>query len=310
MRDTLGTAQDNPVTVANSIDAVKAYFDLIDRDGDKFLSTKEVGTGARAIAFLSEQERRAIEAFEPAIQAAQKLVNDEYGFENNGVSEADVRALDKELLSYPDIKSSIEEVLPGQDVRNKRTFGALLNSKFDLIDVDDDGTLSKFEIQHFGTLPMNTESERVMAKVLVDHYDEFKSITNEDGLKKRSVQGPFLESWEGNKNITRHDVDTFDNLLARSENFEKYIKRQRLKEFGTGFGGALIYGGLTTLSGIVTVGDPEPVSKTIMGVVTTSLAGVTAAHFYHAVHGETRTIRDQYNDRQQMLGSWKFFNKS
>jgi len=305
--ETTSPVQDNSDFARSTIDLIGLNFDKLDKDRDNFLTKDELQSAA-ADPNSPANLQLALEAFAPAVKRVQAISNDEFGRDNDGVTKRDLKLLNQDLPRYKEILGTIEDLRPGQDVTSKRVFGALLNSRFDKIDDDKDGTLSRLEIEHYGNRLDVTDSERTIAGVLLDHFDEFAGITNEGGLKEREKEGPFLGDYSNETNITKHDVETFDSMLARSDKFEQYMKTLRIHEMVEGLTGAVMTGGFATLTGMVAFGNPEPITKTAVGVVSLGLAGMTVKNLGRALVGETQTIRDQYIDRQNMLDSWKFFN--
>jgi Ca2+-binding EF-hand superfamily protein len=299
------------ITPLKAIDILLENFNRVDKDGDKFLTKDELKSLSPSFG-LGAGETQSIEAFALVTDKIQKLSNDEWFSEDNGISVNDLRKL-RDGLNKPvnqDIKKTLEAGLPGKDVHDKDVFGALLASNFDRIDRDKNGTLSELELEKFRDDKLNSEESRNVAAVTLEHFEDFKKLFKEGGLgKDHGIIGPFLEGYSNDNNITKNDVDTFNELMVDSTKFDRALEEMRSSEIKQGLGMGVALTGVTAMMGASTVLVPYPSLKVMFGFVTLQSATATYFGFRQAFVGSTDDVRKQYAERQQMLSSWKHFKE-
>jgi len=296
----------SPLTAIQAIDLVKNNFNLLDLDGDKFITGDELKNFSAPN--LTPRDRLAIEAFAPLIDTIQKVHNDEWFAEEYGASYKDFANLKSGAKDHAAIIDEISAGLPGRDMHDKRAFGNLLAASYEKMDFDRSGTINILEAERFANDVTNSQEEREMAAVVFEHYDDFKSLVGETTkLSEISMTDPFRPRQPGDGELTREDVDAFNLWLARPEVFENYLDDVRSHEIGGGTFGAVVGVGLTACMGVLTIAAPEPLSKTLFGGLTAFTATVTFASGYEIFIGQTDNIRAQYKQRQQMIDSWNHF---
>jgi len=301
---------DESVAPVHAIDLLSANFDKIDKNRDGSLSTNEIKNVSATNPTMSRRDQLTIEAFAPAVVHVQTASNDKWGFDI-GVTQNDLKALKQYPEKHQDAIAKLDEGLAGTNLHDKRAIGALLTNSFGRMDTNKDGYLSETEIETFRDDRENPTTHRDMAAFVLDHYKEFRGLVNETGFSREEGHGPFRDGY-GNKSadaLSFRDASAFNNYLARPENFERYINSMRTEEIAMGIGQGLLYGSLSAAAGLYTAATPEPLTKVPAGMITASLAGLSALNFYKAYAGHTDEVRQQYETRRKMIDSWQQFQK-
>lgn len=168
-------------------DVAEKRFDEIDADKDGFL-TKDELEKAKENQCLSADEREALDILAKHQQGMSELSNDEFGFENDGITKADLKAFDK---YYDEYKQSSDMSYYG-------------NTEFTKIDKDGDGFLSSDELDKAIAASDDKSSERYQALVRIrEQYDDLMSVENDEfgpeskGISWRDLAGNAIDKSGG-----------------------------------------------------------------------------------------------------------------
>jgi len=289
---------------------VSTNFGHLDTDGDKFLTSDELKSASTSVAQLSARDQLAIEAFASTAERIQKLNNDEYFTENSGISQQDLMVLRGESSEHPELIADIDAALPGRDLHDKRVFGSKLENAFDKMDFDKDGFVTIPEVEHFRDNEQNSAEEREVARVVAENYDGFKTIVSEYGFgSEQSYYGGPFKTGGGSPHLTKRDVSAFSNYLARPENFESYLKSMRTEELVGGIAGGTVMSVASGVTGVAAFLMPEPLMKVGLGTASVAAGLSVLMCVDDVMNGHSDEVREQYKKRQEMLDSWKYFNK-
>ena len=295
-----------PIGINEATDILESNFDKIDKNADSYLVPEELESLPDN---LSTRDRLVIEAFGGASDEIRGL-SAPWILMNKGISREDLKILKSDPAKSQDARLTLEAKLPGRDIRKKHTFGDVLNQHFDVIDKNSSNNLSKSELKDFSTNTDYPEDAREVASVVYNHFDEFRNLSNLENFdgNERGLKGPFYSSNRKTvDNISREDVDAF-NILARPEKFKTNLKYIRAGEIASGTVGSAALGVTTLLMGSATIAFAEiPPMAVVAGAGTVASGAGTVAFLDLAIRGTTNTIRKEYQDRQNMLDSWKYF---
>ncbi|MGD9683909.1 MAG: hypothetical protein AB7W16_22300 [Candidatus Obscuribacterales bacterium] len=305
----LSTKDDQSLSIHDAIGIVKDRFKSIDRNGDSFITKEE--TEALEDGRFTVREKLAIEAFGHRANKLQMMHNDEWGPENDGFTVADLDEFEKNIEDEARLKYDIEARLAPGETHRMDVFGAIIEDNFARIDVDNDKTLSKTELDQFAGDANNPARARQVAAVLSEHFDEFKDLTSESasaGSFEHSL-GPFFEE-ESGKNISTHDLWAFNRLMAHPDIFEDHVSTMRKWEIGLGTSYAAFFGALAAPVAACTVlSPPNFLATAVCGGLTALLGGTAVGGARSALVGETDKVRELYQQRQKMLESWDYFKQ-
>ncbi len=163
---------DNAVEV---IDAMKSVFTQLDTDNNEFISKAEINKA------LLDPKYKGIKALALKIMKSdgdtlQTLSNDEWGYENDGISKKD---LDKFAEQYPKYAKEMIEAL------NLSSLGI---AHFNEIDKDGDNFISKGELNNaIDTRLFKDDSSEELLKAIKKKFDDLKNVSNDEWGHESSV---------------------------------------------------------------------------------------------------------------------------
>jgi hypothetical protein len=303
------------VTFEEAVSNVTTQFKSVDTDANGFLSPLELTNASQSDQY-NAAEKASISALFGTADGLQGLSNDEWMRERSGISLKDLQAA-QSLVTGSELRTDIEDRLPGRDLHSKRIFGAVLNDAFERIDLDKDNMLNQFELKAFSEDEKNSADERQVAGELAKHVEDFRSLTNTEPVPERDrmdfgVQGPFYDDWngEGPPNISREDVKTFNDVMATEAGLESTISDMRWREITKGVGFGTTFAALSSINATFTYFSAVdmPVLAAGTAFLTVSSAWMSYESFKTAVIGDTDLVREQHKARKEMLDSWKYFS--
>lgn len=179
--DTRGSAQPVETSSARFLDelmrddnrldkAIDSYIRKIDRDGDGFVTDEEAEHGS----FMNGDQRVIENLVKNGSPLIRNLSNDEWGFEDSGVTKDDIKAAFKEYGQISDDRLRAE---------NAQTS---IPAVFKNMDADGNGFLSKDELNE-SKLPNEPDFAKDVLRAIAivdlhDNYDKYKG-NSDDGAK-------------------------------------------------------------------------------------------------------------------------------
>ncbi len=176
----------------------EALFDKIDTDHDGFLSQTELSAAVQNDQFKGE-DAQVVAALYDNRNKLQKLSNDEFGPENDGITKADLAEFDKLEAAAVSENSSAFNAKKWMDN----------GENFKKADSDGDGFLSEKELD--AALATAGDSDKQALEYLKKNFDKVQSTSNDEfGFE--------------NDGITRKDIT--DNAKASRETDEAKLVRE------------------------------------------------------------------------------------
>lgn len=171
-----------PLSPSEFKERSEALFDKIDTNHDGFLSTEELGTAVKSGQYKGEDAQVVAALFDNR-EKLQELSNDEWGFENDGVTRKDLEQFDaQETVVEKDKGGSIDAKLWMESGDN-----------FKNADADGDGFLSVKEIDGALAATKNENDKRGL-QYLKDNFDKVESSSNDelgfenDGITAKDIK--------------------------------------------------------------------------------------------------------------------------
>lgn len=202
---TAGDAPDALMDSEGVKEVMDKNFDRIDSDGDGHLSSAEIdkamvdpcftGKDAQVLAAVKQQQTKLAE-----------LSDDEIGFENDGVTRQDIAELDRLA------RERRESINTAEDIRD------VGKDNFDKLDSDNDGFISKSEVDKaLQDAPANC-SDREKLEKLKTNFDKVQDAANDEwGFESKGVSREDLEQYrtdvredDVNAQIIKMDLTLFE----------------------------------------------------------------------------------------------------
>lgn len=290
---------DNVVSAKGKTDAVSVdqfrsaldeRFSLLDRNGNGYLSSNELVESLRNQKAMGSNAR-VVEAAIENLHALELLWNDEWGTENNGISRNDIGKFDDLTKSKPDsaVVSSVKGSLRA-DERDPEKFISLLNIYKPRMDLDQSGTLSKYELDHYVKTSIDGSGPVGVASLLRDHFDFF----NEIGSKNSTGAYNLLPGDADKKTIGAGELESIATVLRSEAAFRERVWDVHRKEVSSG--------NEIGKQGRTLFGDGKDGAAALIGI------GLEAwGHMKSTNTAKPESLIQDFEARKAMLDSWKFF---
>lgn len=192
------TGKAKPANSADLKEKSEKLFDKIDTDHDGFLSQAELSAAVQSDQYKGE-DAQVVAALYDNRNKLQKLSNDEWGPENDGITKADLAEFDKlEAKAVSENASAIDAKKWMENGEN-----------FKKADSDGDGFLSEKELD--AAIAAATDSDKKALEYLKNNFDKVESTSNDEfGFE--------------NDGITRKDIT--DNAKGSRETDEAKLVRE------------------------------------------------------------------------------------
>lgn len=184
--DTCAKSDTKPMdTIKDVKDYAEKNFDKLDGNSDGFLSKEEIDEALKNKC-LNDEERAALEILKKNQQGISELSNDEIGFENDGITKADLKEFDKKYDAY--------------DKANAMSYYGV--NDFKEMDKDGNGLLSKDELDQAIAATAKDSPKRAALQQMRDEFDELKGKENdewgpESGLSWKDITWNAIEKGGG-----------------------------------------------------------------------------------------------------------------
>lgn len=204
----------------------------------------------------------------------------------------------------------LEDIMGG-DMRAPVNFHYAIKEVFNRIDKDQSGGLSKFELTDYMTSPMATEQGKAAAKIVAEHFDDFKTLAEPQSKTAKGedakARSDFFNDKHTGDEVSRRDLDAFYNTAVFT--FPVNHSADNLA-FGRSIRGTIFMAEgavLTGLFGICAFASPEPFTKIACG--TGAAVGLSAFEYGRREFSKTTdALTEAVQKRRDMINSWKAFD--
>lgn len=172
----------------------KDNFQQLDSDSNGFLTVEELTQKSPS----SDNPKYGL-ALKSAVSSVQSLNNDEWGFENDGITKADLEALKQKALSMPD------ELAIGRNIRETFT------RRFSEIDGGDQ-RISRWDLESAISSGQFTGCD---LRALKDAEERFTEIGHKPSKTSRKIKEPHLEEYIGEVQYRYRVVPEVAKLLDK-----------------------------------------------------------------------------------------------
>lgn len=229
-------------------------------------------------------------------------------FESNyatGDRGSKISALAEEAIATIMMTAAPERARP-----SNRQVVDILNNEFRHIDADKDGTLSKSELTAYSQLPGLSIQSKSVTQFAARNIEQFAELAsdksgtavpgsnNADGL---SIYNVFLK--DNKAGLTLKDVSVLSQITPDSD-LANSINKLRSSERWN-WASSAMWGLLAVGHTACTIVNPEPTTKYYQGGMAVCAATLSASYAAKALQSAAPTLRDQFQQRQRMIASWK-----
>ncbi len=201
-----------PVKSADFKEKSEALFDKIDTDHDGFLSQKELSGAVQSDQYKGE-DAQVVAALYDNRNKLQKLSNDEWGPENDGITRADLAIFDTQEAQV------LKEDAGAQGA--KRWMEENNGEKFKKADSDGDGFLSQKELD--AAIASANDQDKQSLEYLKKNFDKVQSTSNDewgpenDGITRKDITDHAKEVRATEENVLVREVKYDLNRTAENQ---------------------------------------------------------------------------------------------
>lgn len=275
----------------NATSQLNENFDLVDSDNDGFISSAEVnkahGNGKlnrATVGFLSKE-----------FDSIEDASNDEWGSENNGITENDIEAVEFSRESSP--KNIAFDGLAEHIKGEPALIDELIDNRFEQLDLNSDESLSRVEMRFATDDPLSVlnAQEKDLVNLLLEHDDvfEFKS-----GGEIEDDTAPLFSKSDLEEFSSAVEGRTFDqaDLLEKYRKSNSYASSLN-SAYNWGTGGGILAGATAGgAAGIYFAGPIGIVPGPAIGGLAGGIAGGVAGQF-----GAEAALNRLYNRRYEQV---------
>lgn len=166
-------------TVNAMIDLAQKNFTSIDKDKNGYLTPQEISKFASTTA---GPDRKLAEGLGMSVEKIQTMSNDEWGWENDGITKKDLAEL----------KKSADAMAPA--MAQARAIQEMLSRNFQLVDTTANGRIHRYELVEATKNPAFSGKD---AELMKDALEKFGEIGRKPGKSSRRITSRELENYPG-----------------------------------------------------------------------------------------------------------------
>lgn len=269
---------------------IDEHFSSWDRNDNGYLSSTELIDAIRKQKAMGSAAKVAEAALEN-LNAIQLLWNDEWGRENNGISRNDAAKFD-DLCKQKSESSVVKAVAESLncDEHTGEKFISVLDIYMPRMDLDQSGTLSKFELEHYTKTSADDSRALGVARFLADHFDYVNTI----GSKNSSGAYNLLPGDTDRKSISANEIASLSTVIRSEAAFRERVWTVHREQ--------VAQGSEMGKQGRIVSGRGE---DTFLSLVGTGLE--IMGHVKSTNTATPEALIADFEARKSMLESWKFF---
>lgn len=184
-------------TVNAMIDLAQKNFATIDKDKNGFLTPQEINQFA---ATKAGQDRKLADGLEKSVGKIQNQSNDEWGWENDGITKNDLAEL----------KKSADQMAPA--MAQARAVQEMLSRNFRLIDTTANGRIHRYEVEAAVKNPGLSAND---AKLMHYTLDNFSTIGRKMGKSSRRITPADVENYPGRVEYRYSDIKSIADSVKK-----------------------------------------------------------------------------------------------
>lgn len=281
------------VSASDLRSTIDENFSRWDRNGNGYLTSTELLEAVRNQKAMGPSARAAEAAIEN-LHSIELLWNDEWGTENNGISRNDIGKFDDLVKSKPDsaVVLAVKSSLSG-DEHDSEKFISLMNIYKPRMDLDQSGTLSKHELEHYAKTSADGAGPVGVASFLRDHFE----FVNEIGSKNSRGAYNLLPGDTDKNTIGSAEQESLATVVRSEAAFRERVWAVHRSQVASG--------NEIGKQGCTIAGDGK---DGVLAVIGTGLEAW--GHMKSTNTAKPESLIQDFETRKAMLDSWKFFKAS